>query len=219
GTEGDYYARADLSNVWADAFGGRTRVAEGYTEMNLPLLSGLEGVNLLAINGALRYGIYNNKGGAGTTGESATQRTPNWKLSGTFEPFDWVRFRLTRSRDLRAADYRELFLYQPGIPDEFTIRNPWREGTSTSTENQNERYGQVRVGNSNLKPEKSDTLTLGMVFSPGGWAQGMRLSIDYFDISVKDGINTPFNRSNPVPACFEGSNGGQSADNFLDGGV
>ena len=218
GTAGDFYARADLSNVWADAFGGRTRVAEGYTEMNMPLLSGIEGVNLLAINGALRYGIYNNRGGAGTTGESATQRTPNWKLSGTFEPFDWVRFRLTRSRDLRAADYRELFLYQPGIPDEFSIRNPWREGTSTSTENQNERYGQVRVGNSNLKPEKSDTLTLGMVFSPGGWAQGMRLSIDYFDISVKDGINTPFNLSNPVTACFEGSNGGQSADAFLDGG-
>ncbi len=130
-----------------------------------------------------------------------------------------MRLRLTRSRDLRAADYRELFIYQPGIPDEFTIRNPWREGTSTSTENQNERYGQVRVGNSDLKPEKSDTLTLGFVLSPGGWAQGMRLSVDYFDIGVKDGINTPFNATNPVTACFEGSNGGLPADAFLDGGT
>jgi outer membrane receptor protein involved in Fe transport len=77
----------------------------------------------------------------------------------------------------------------------------------------------VRVGNSNLKPEKSDTLTLGVVFSPGGWAQGMRLSVDYFDISVRDGINTPFNLSNPVTACFEGSNNGLTADAFLDGGV
>jgi outer membrane receptor protein involved in Fe transport len=219
GTQGDFYARADLSNVWADAFGGRTRVAEGYTEMDLPLVSGLPGINLFAVNAALRYGIYNNQGGAGTTGESATQKTPNWKFSTTFEPFDWMRFRVTRSRDLRAADYRELFIYQPGIPDEFSIRNPWREGTATSFENQNERYGQVRVGNSSLKPEKSDTLTLGFVLSPGGWAQGMRLSVDYFDISVKDGINTPFNASNPVTACFEGSNGGLSADDFLDGGT
>jgi outer membrane receptor protein involved in Fe transport len=219
GTEGDFYARADLANVWADAFGGRTRVAEGYTELDLPLLAGLDGIDLLSVNGALRYGVYNNKGGAGTTGESATQKTPNWKVSATFQPFDWVRFRLTRSRDLRAADYRELFVYQPGIPDEFSIRNPWREGTSTSTENQNERYGQVRVGNSALKPEKSDTLTLGFVLSPGGWAQGARLSIDYFDISVKDGINTPFNANNPVTACFEGSNGGLTADAFLDGGT
>lgn len=219
GTAGDFYARADLASVWADAFGGRTRVAEGYTEMNLPLASGLPGLNLLAVNAALRYGIYNNKGGAGTTGESATQKTPNWKLATTFEPFDWVRFRMTRSRDLRAADYRELFLYQPGIPDEFSIRNPWREGTATSFENQNERYGQVRVGNSHLKPEKSDTLTLGFVLSPGGWASGMRFSVDYYDIRVRDGINTPFNASNPVTACFEGSNGGLSADDFLDGGT
>jgi outer membrane receptor protein involved in Fe transport len=219
GTAGDFYARADLASVWADAFGGTTRVAEGYTELDLPLASGLPGVNLLAVNGALRYGVYKNKGGAGTTGESATQKTPNWKLSTTFEPFDWVRFRITRSRDLRAADYRELFLYQPGIPDEFSIRNPWREGTATSSENQNERYAQVRVGNSNLKPEKSDTLTLGFVLSPGGWAQGMRLTVDYYNIRVKDGINTPFNASNPVTACFEGSNGGLSADFFLDGGI
>jgi outer membrane receptor protein involved in Fe transport len=219
GTEGDFYARADLANVWADAFGGRTRVAEGYTELDLPLVSGVPGINLLAINGALRYGIYNNKGGAGTTGESATQKTPNWKFATVFEPFDWLRLRMTRSRDLRAADYRELFLYQPGIPDEFSIRNPWREGTSTSFENQNERYGQVRVGNSHLKPEKSDTLTLGLVLSPNGWARGMRLSVDYFNIRVKDGINTPFNANNPVTACFEGSNGGLSADAFLDGGT
>jgi outer membrane receptor protein involved in Fe transport len=219
GTQGDFYKRADLANVWADAFGGRTRVAEGYTEMDLPLVAGQDGANLFAVNAAVRYGIYNNKGGAGTTGESATQRTPNWKFSTTFEPFDWLRFRLTRSRDLRAADYRELFVYQPGIPDEFAIRNPWREGTSTSIENQNERYAQVRVGNSSLKPEKSNTLTLGFVLSPGGWAQGARLSVDYFDIRVKDGINTPFNNSNPVSACFEGSNAGMTADDFLDGGT
>jgi outer membrane receptor protein involved in Fe transport len=218
GTEGGFYERADLANVWADAFGGRTRVSEAYTELNLPLLAGMEGLNLFSINGAVRYGWYENKGGAGTTGESATQKTPNWKVSANFEPFDWARARITRSRDLRAADYRELFIFQPGMPDEFTIRNPWRAGTPTSNENQQELYGQVRVGNANLKPEKSDTLTVGIVLSPGGWAQGMRFSVDYFDIGVKDGISTPFNASNPVTACFEGSNNGLTADYFNETG-
>jgi outer membrane receptor protein involved in Fe transport len=205
GSLGDYDLRSDLARTWADAYGGKTRTTEGFTELNMPLVSAVEGANLVSINFGARYSSYHNKGGAGTTGESATQNVFNWKTQLVYEPFDFVRFRLSRSRDLRAATYRDLFTYQPGIPDEFTIQNPWRERTATSSENQNELYGQVRVGNSQLKPEKSDTLTVGMVLSPGGWAQGMRVSVDYYDIRVKDGINTPFNSQNPVRACWEGS--------------
>jgi outer membrane receptor protein involved in Fe transport len=204
-TAGDLWLRADLSRTWADAFGGRTRVYEGYTEFNMPLVAGQDGINLLNINAAVRYGIYDNKGGAGTTGESATQRTPNWKFATEFSPFDWVRFRLTRSADLRAADYRDLFIYQPGIADDTAVRNPWRERAATTTENQNERYTQIRVGNAELKPEKSNTLTLGLVLSPGGWAQGMRFTADYYHIRVKDGITVPFTATSPVRACFEQS--------------
>jgi outer membrane receptor protein involved in Fe transport len=215
GTSGDFYLRADLSRNWADAFGGRTRVTEGYTEFDMPLVSGVEGINLLSLNLGGRYSSYDNKGGAGTTGQSATQNVFNWKVAGVYEPFDFLRFRATRSRDLRAATYRDLFIFQPGIPDQLTIVNPWRERSVTSTENQQERYGQVRVGNSQLKPEKSDTLTLGIVFSPGGWAQGMRLSVDYFDIDVTDGIHVPFNAQNPVRACFEQS--GNRDPDWVDG--
>src|SRR5690606_29443222 len=180
------YERADLASVWSDAFSGTNRVTEGFAEFDLPLVSGLEGVNLLAVNTGLRYASYYNKGGAGTTGQSATQNIFNWKFQTVFEPFDFARFRVTRSRDLRAAGYRDLFLNQPSQPDQHTGRNPWRERTAFSAENQQERWGQVRVGNPDLKSEKSNTLTIGMVLSPGGWAQGMRLSADYFSISVKD---------------------------------
>ncbi len=173
GSKGDYYLRADLANSWADAFGGTSKVAEGYAEFSMPIVSGQDGVELFSVDIAGRYGVYNNHGGAGTTGESNTTRTPNWKFSADFSPFDWVRFRMTRSEDLRAPGYRDLFIYQPGIPDQLTVLNPWRERTATSTENQQERYGQISVGNPDLKPEKSNTITLGMVLSPGGWAQGM----------------------------------------------
>jgi outer membrane receptor protein involved in Fe transport len=218
GSQGDFYLRSDLARTWSDAFGGKTRVVEGNAEFDMPLIGGLDGINLWSLNIGARYSNYHNKGGTGTTGESATQNVFNWKFQTVFEPFDWVRFRLTRSRDLRAATYRELFIFQPGIPDELTINNPWRERTATSTENQTERYGRVQVGNPDLKPETSDSLTLGLVLSPGGWAQGLRLSADYYDISLKRGINTPFNSTNPVRACFEQSGNSDAQDQFDESG-
>src|SRR5690606_26207034 len=66
-----------------------------------------------------------------------------------------------------------------------------------------------------LKPEKSNTLTIGIVLSPGGWAQGMRFSADYYSIRVKDGITTPFRSGNPLAACWEGS--GNVEPQYIDG--
>ena len=209
GTQGtaSFYERADLSSSWADAFGGKSRSTEAYTELNLPVVSGLEGINLLSVNLGARYTSYYNKGGAGTTGQHSTQSVFNWKFQTVYEPFEWVRLRMTRSRDQRAAGFRDLFIQQPGLPDQFSGANPWREYNPESTEGRNERYGQIRVGNPRLDPEKSDTLTLGMVLSPGGWAQGMRFSLDYFDIRIKDAITTPFNASPTasIQSCWENS--------------
>jgi outer membrane receptor protein involved in Fe transport len=204
-TGDNLYERADLSRAWADSFGGSTRALEGFTELDMPIVAGLDGINLWSINLGGRWTQYENKGGAGTTGQKRTQDIFNWKFQTVFEPFDWMRFRMSRSADLRTAGYRELFINQIGIPDELARNNPWRERTAFSTENQTDRYGRVQVGNINLKPEKSGTLTLGILLSPGGWAQGMRFSADYFNIRVKDAIGVPFSGADPTTACFEGS--------------
>jgi outer membrane receptor protein involved in Fe transport len=76
----------------------------------------------------------------------------------------------------------------------------------------------VQVGNPELDTEKSNTLTVGMVLSPGGWAQGMRLSVDYFTISVTDAIATSFRSGNPILACWEES-GNSNAEYFDDGEI
>ena len=207
GTEGDIYVKSDLGANYANAFGGKERNIEPALEVNFPLVSGQDGVDLLSVSGTYRHGFYYVKGGAGTTGDHATQETPTWRFSAEFAPFDWMRFRMTRSQDMRAAGYRELFFYSPLEPDQFDIVNPWRPRTATSNENQRERYGQVQIGNPDLKPEKSRTLTFGFVLSPGGWAQGMRFSVDYSDIRVKDGITLPFNANMPVETCFTQSGG------------
>jgi outer membrane receptor protein involved in Fe transport len=48
-------------------------------------------------------------------------------------------------------------------------------------------------GNINLKPEKSNSLTLGLVWTPRaeGLLGGLRGSVDYYRIKVKDAITTP----------------------------
>jgi outer membrane receptor protein involved in Fe transport len=213
------YERADLARAWADSFGGKTRVLETYSEFDMPVVSGLDGINMWSVNLGGRWAQYDNKGGVGTTGQSRKQDIFNWKVQTVFEPFEWVRMRLSRSQDLRTAGYRELFLNQIGIPDEIARGNPWRERTAFSTENQTDRYGRVQVGNINLKPEKSGTLTMGFVVSPGGWAQGMRMSADYYDIKVKDAIGVPFSGNDPVTSCFEGSGSNIEGQWDLDGNL
>jgi outer membrane receptor protein involved in Fe transport len=207
GSLGNYYEKFDIATGWSDKFGGSTEQTESFMELNLPLVSGVPGINLLSISGAVRYNQIKNKGGAGTSGDSLTQDTTNWKFSTVFEPFDWLRLRLTRSRDLRAPGYRDLFIRQPtpGGPNFLGQENPWRERTAASTENQQERVGTVTVGNPELKPETSNTLTLGLVLSPGGWAQGMRLSADYYNIKVRGGFYTSYANANPIQSCWEKS--------------
>jgi len=201
------YERADLSSVWSDGFGGKTRTTEGYAEFNMPIVTGQDGLDLWSLNVGGRYTSYYNKGGEGTTGQHATQDVFNWKFQTEFAPFDWVRFRLTRSLDQRTAGYRDLFINSNGQPDQFAGANPWREWNQYSNEGRQERWAQVRTGNPDLKPEKSTTLTLGLVLQPGGWAQGMTFSVDYYNIRVKDGIATPFNASTTsvIQSCWQNS--------------
>ncbi len=207
GSLGLSYERFDLANAWNDQFGGRTRTLEGYTEFNMPLITGMDGVERWSIDAAFRYSSIYNKGLAGTTRDHLTQDTPNWKFQTEFAPFDWVRFRLTRSEDLRAAGYRDLFIQQasPGGPDFGSGTNPWRARTLESTQNQTDRFGYVVIGNPDLKPEKSNTLTLGLVLSPGGWAQGHELHGRLLQHRVSRGIFVSYGAQNPITACWQGS--------------
>ncbi len=119
GSLGATFERFDLANAWNDKFWWQDQTLEGYMELNMPLITGMDGIERWSVDAAVRYSSIYNKGLAGTTRDHLTQETPNWKFSTEFAPFDWVRFRLTRSEDLRAAGYRDLFINQatPGGPD------------------------------------------------------------------------------------------------------
>ena len=62
-------------------------------------------------------------------------------------------------------------------------------------------YNFKQGGNPALEPETSDTFSYGIVFTPG-FAPGLSVSIDYFDIEVEDLIST-FGAENTLDACYQ----------------
>lgn len=206
-SDGAAYERIDFPFPWSDAYGGKTTVYEEYLEVNVPLLADLPLINQFSVNGAIRHAKYRNKGGAGTTGASGTQEITNWKFSTTWKPFEPLTLRVTLSRDLRAATYRELYINQPALADSSNTNNLWITRSNESSDEQRDMIANRTVGNPNLRPETSDTYTAGFVFSPGklfgGRFEGMNLSVDYYQIDIKDGLTSEFGSA--VESCWEQS--------------
>jgi outer membrane receptor protein involved in Fe transport len=164
----------------ATPFSGEFNVKEAYFEAIVPLARDLSFARSLDLNGAIRYADYSNAGGQTT-----------WKFGGVYEPIEGLRFRATRSRDIRAPAIFELF-----SPGSFTNTALTVNGvTAVIPQNRT-------VGNLNLKPEKADTLTLGVVVQPSG-IPGLRMSLDYFRIDLKDAIDS-LSAANIGNACTAG---------------
>lgn len=190
--------RREVANVTADAlsssfafiFGnpqpwsGKTSVTEGYVEANVPLLSDVPGARELDLNGAVRLTDYSTSGSIWS-----------WKAGLSYVPFDGLRFRGTRSRDIRAPSVNELF----SAGRQFT-------GTITDRFNNNVLVRGIPViagGNPNLAPEVANTLTLGAVIEPVQ-VPGLSFSVDFYDIKVTDAIST-IAPQQLMDQCFDGN--------------
>ncbi|WDF75144.1 TonB-dependent receptor plug domain-containing protein [Novosphingobium sp. KACC 22771] len=150
------------------SYGGAATVKEFYGELELPLLKDITGIRSLSANGAVRRTDYNLSGAVTT-----------WKVGGVYEPVQGLRFRATRSRDIRAPSLSELFLVG-GVSATGSFVNPFN--------GQSARLPQQTVGNPNLKPEKADTFSAGVAYQGHGALGGLRFSVDYYNIKVKDVI-------------------------------
>jgi outer membrane receptor protein involved in Fe transport len=200
----EYLATHDLANQpWYDDYlldwgldrGGKIEVTEIYGEVEVPMAERFQ------TNFAVRS-TRNDATSKTQAGVGASQSFESWKVSGIYDPFDWLRFRATRSRDVRAGNFRELFLpleEDIGAPGGFPgpITNPWNSNIQES-------YLSITGGNPNLDPEEADTTTFGAVFS----FEQLRLSADWFEIDITDAI-TPggaggVSTQDIVDACFLG---------------
>jgi len=185
-------------------YAGTIKVLEGYAELNVPVFRDSAIGKYFELDGAIR-GTHNKS--TGTAGENAglskTREFITWKVSGVWDLTDWLRFRVTRSRDVRAAQFRELFQsYARAAGGPFgSVNNPWNSGISDPAEI-------TTGGDVNLKPERADTWTAGIVLSPQGTLDGLRFSADWYQIEIKDAIvGPPFGvgAQNIVTQCFNGN--------------
>jgi outer membrane receptor protein involved in Fe transport len=161
---------------------GTIKVFETYAEAQAPLAKDEPMARELSLNGAVRRTHYSLSGTVYT-----------WKAGATYVPVDGLRFRATRSRDIRAPNVSELF--ENGGSSNTNVFDPVLGRAVQIRE--------IEAGNPNLKPEKADTLTAGAVLTPA-FAKRLTASIDFYDIKIKDAIAT-LGAPTLAQGCFAGN--------------
>jgi iron complex outermembrane recepter protein len=193
-------------------YAGKIAVVEGYGELNAPIFKDLPLVKYLEFDAAIRETDNKNTDETATSatdGETITHNIASWKLSSIWDLTDWFRVRGTRSRDVRAAGFRELYeSYAVSSSGPFaTVTNPHPINGEPATEVINALTG----GNVNLEPEKADTTTLGFVIAPkSGPLERFQFSADWYRIILRDPISGPpfgLGVSNIVNLCYKGQAG------------
>lgn len=213
-----------LSNALTNTT-GKYRVFEAYGETVVPILSDVPFAEYLGIEAAVRYGDYYDTVGS----------VWSYKIGGDWAPTPDVRFRAVYSRATRAPNIGELF---QGASQTFPsgLTDPCEGVTATSNRaNSNDDYcrsiagiaQQIAAngvftyddnrdrqsiegedsGNVNLKEETAKTWTAGVVLTPR-FVPGLSLTVDYFNIKVKDAIQL-IPRQSSINECV--MSGGTSA--------
>jgi iron complex outermembrane receptor protein len=170
---------------------GSTSSKEAYLELGIPLIADLPLVQTLELDIAGRYSKYPTFGDV-TTGKAGIR----WK------PIDDLLVRGTYSTGFRAPNIGELYNGQnqsfDGVVDPCVNTDPPTTDTNLNCAADGASgggTGQVGVvqpyglwqGNPNLKPEKSENLTYGLVYSPE-WLPDLNVSLDFYDITITDFI-------------------------------
>ncbi|MBM7406254.1 MULTISPECIES: TonB-dependent receptor plug domain-containing protein [Sphingomonas] len=155
---------------------GSYDVTEGYVEVLVPVIKGLD------LNGAVRGTDYSTSGYVTT-----------WKAGVTFEPIPDIRFRATKSRDIRAPNLGEL--YTAGSTRINVLIDSSQNNASVT-------FAGTTRGNPLLEPEKADQWGVGVVLQPR-FVPRFALSVDYYDIKIKGAIGSVAAQT-IVDRCNEG---------------
>jgi outer membrane receptor protein involved in Fe transport len=145
---------------------GKLNVKEAFAEVVVPLLKDSRLGDALDLNGAVRITDYSTSGSVTT-----------WKAGINYSPFADLRLRGTLSRDIRAANINELFSGQSQFFNNIT--NPITNVALNTR--------QLTGGNPDLTPERADSLTGGVVYTPS-WLPRLRLAVDYYSIDIRNAI-------------------------------
>ena len=171
---------------------GGFRVGEGYGEMRVPIIQDMEFARDLTFEGSGRFSSYDRAGSTWT-----------WKAGLEWQVIDDIKFRVAQERSVRAPNVSELFTPAGG-----TSANPGKDPCSAAGNNTpttaalciatgvpaasvfthqldcptNQCQGAIG-GNPFLKPENSNSRTLGIVFTPT-FIPGLTATVDWYDIKI-----------------------------------
>jgi iron complex outermembrane receptor protein len=157
---------------------GRRNVKSAFFEIDAPVIKAID----LKVSG--RYDKY-----------STGQDNFSPKFEAQFKPIEQFKLRGTFSKGFRIASFNEAF----GAPTTGFTTTSIDQSTAAGKAfvaahggdayaTQTYLYGLTSIGNPAVKPEKSTSLTLGVVLTPVHW---LTLTADYYNIKVKDLITTP----------------------------
>ena len=205
---------------------GSVGVLELFTELQVPIITGREFFEELTFNGQYRYSDYSAEGN--NTENNFT--THAFGLQLAWAPVEDVRFRAQFQRAVRAPNVIELYEgVDTDLPDldpaginslNEQIFDPCSSAAPIAslaacmnTGVTAAQYGSISDvlagqtqsitgGNTDLRPETSDTFTAGVLFSPSA-VPGLSFSADYFNISVDDFISEGIPSQTVLDECLE----------------
>lgn len=165
------------------ALNGEQSVTEGALETVIPLAKGENWAQAWDLNLAARF-----------TGYELSGFVTTYKIGTTYTPIDDIKLRATYSRDIRAPSIQDLFVAPNGTVAAITVTDPQLNQTyAISGLN-------LTAGNPNLKPEKANTLGLGVVFTPT-FIDGFTASIDFWDADISGAIQT-LSQQQVIDLCY-----------------
>ncbi|RYE51541.1 MAG: hypothetical protein EOP21_01130, partial [Hyphomicrobiales bacterium] len=146
---------------------GKSSVKEVFSEFQVPLLADVPFVKRMDSNLAVRWADYSGSGEVW-----AYKGSLSWELN------DQIRLRGTRSRDVRAPNLRDRF--------DSTLSGAAAVDRSVTPPISYSVVG-FSGGNPDVKPEKADTTTAGIVFQPS-FLEGFQASVDWYKVEIAGAI-------------------------------
>lgn len=163
---------------------GRQSVSEGSIEALIPLTKDTAWAHAWDLNLAARF-----------TGYELSGYVTTWKVGTTFAPVDDIKFRLTRSLDIRAPNLQELFA-APNAVGAYTVIDPFLKNAQYAID-----HGFL-TANPNLSPERADTTGIGIIVSPR-FAKGFTASVDFWSVDINGAI-LPLTAQQVMDSCYDG---------------
>jgi iron complex outermembrane receptor protein len=161
---------------------GERSVWEWFTELNMPIWE-FDSGKRVGSTFAFRQSDYKLSG-----------VQDSWKIGFDADLMTTLRWRATKSHDIREPNFSEIFLTGTGggsVIDRF--RN----------NEQNNALTVLTTANPALGAETGDTITTGIVWQPdfATWIEGLQLSLDWYDIDLSNAV-TPYGAQRIVDDCF-----------------